>query len=81
MYAVIKTGGKQYRVEEGDRLRVEKIETATGDFAAAGFVAGQTIVDARRAMVMHEDGHAPVYYFERKEVRMDLLTPTDHASH
>lgn len=31
MYAVIKTGGKQYRVEEGDRLRVEKIETATGD--------------------------------------------------
>ena len=44
-------------------------------------VAGQTIVDARRAMVMHEDGHAPVYYFERKEVRMDLLTPTDHASH
>lgn len=31
MYAVIKTGGKQYRVEEGDRLRVEKIETPTGD--------------------------------------------------
>lgn len=31
MYAVIKTGGKQYRVEEGDLLKVEKIETATGD--------------------------------------------------
>lgn len=31
MYAVIKTGGKQYRVEEGDRLRVEKIETPTGE--------------------------------------------------
>ena len=31
MYAVIKTGGKQYRVEEGDRLRIEKIETATGE--------------------------------------------------
>ena len=25
MYAVIKTGGKQYRVSEGDRLRVEKL--------------------------------------------------------
>ncbi len=31
MYAVIKTGGKQYRVEQGDLLKVEKIEAATGD--------------------------------------------------
>lgn len=31
MYAVIKTGGKQYRVEEGDLLKVEKIETPTGE--------------------------------------------------
>jgi large subunit ribosomal protein L21 len=28
MYAVIRTGGKQYRVSEGDRLRVERL---TGD--------------------------------------------------
>ena len=27
MYAVIETGGKQYRVQEGDVLFVEKIET------------------------------------------------------
>lgn len=25
MYAVIRTGGKQYRVNEGDRLKVEKL--------------------------------------------------------
>jgi large subunit ribosomal protein L21 len=31
MYAVIKTGGKQYKVEEGDILRVEKIEAEKGD--------------------------------------------------
>ena len=31
MYAVIKTGGKQYRVEEGDVVRIEKIEVATGE--------------------------------------------------
>lgn len=31
MYAVIKTGGKQYRVSEGDRLRVEKLDGAVGD--------------------------------------------------
>ena len=31
MYAVIKTGGKQYRVAQGDTLRVEKLEGAEGD--------------------------------------------------
>ncbi len=31
MYAVFKTGGKQYRVEQGDRLRVEKLPGSVGD--------------------------------------------------
>jgi large subunit ribosomal protein L21 len=31
MYAVIKTGGKQYRVEAGDVLIVEKLDGAPGD--------------------------------------------------
>ncbi|RKQ95856.1 LSU ribosomal protein L21P [Kushneria sinocarnis] len=31
MYAVIKSGGKQYRVQEGERLRLEKLDVATGD--------------------------------------------------
>jgi len=31
MYAVIKTGGKQYRVSEGELLKVEKIEGNKGD--------------------------------------------------
>jgi large subunit ribosomal protein L21 len=30
MYAVIKTGGKQYRVSEGDTLRVEKLDGDVG---------------------------------------------------
>ena len=30
-YAVIKTGGKQYRVSVGDKLDVEKLEAAEGD--------------------------------------------------
>jgi large subunit ribosomal protein L21 len=30
MYAVIKTGGKQYRVSEGSRLRVEKLSGEAG---------------------------------------------------
>ena len=31
MYAVIETGGKQYRVQEGDSLFVEKLECQAGD--------------------------------------------------
>lgn len=30
MYAVIKTGGKQYRVSEGDRIRVETVTNGEG---------------------------------------------------
>jgi large subunit ribosomal protein L21 len=30
MYAVIQTGGKQYRVAQGDTLRVEKLAADTG---------------------------------------------------
>lgn len=31
MYAIIETGGKQYRVSEGDVIRVEKLEIADGE--------------------------------------------------
>lgn len=31
MYAIIETGGKQYRVQEGDILFIEKLEAADGD--------------------------------------------------
>lgn len=31
MYAVIKTGGKQYRVTEGETLKVEKLDVVAGE--------------------------------------------------
>jgi large subunit ribosomal protein L21 len=31
MYAVIETGGKQYRVAEGETVRVEKLPASAGD--------------------------------------------------
>lgn len=31
MYAVLKTGGKQYRVAVGDKIEVEKLPNAVGD--------------------------------------------------
>jgi uncharacterized protein (DUF427 family) len=41
-------------------------------------LGGETIVDSRHAMLLHEHGHLPIYYFPEDEVRMDLLEPTDH---
>jgi large subunit ribosomal protein L21 len=38
MYAVIKTGGKQYRVAAGDKLRVEKLAGNVGESITFGEV-------------------------------------------
>lgn len=46
MYAVIKSGGKQYRVSEGDRLRVEKLAGNVGDkleFSDVLMVGGEKV--------------------------------------
>lgn len=38
MYALIKTGGKQYKVQEGDVLRVEKLTGEVGSKVELGSV-------------------------------------------
>jgi len=38
MYAVIKTGGKQYRVSQGDVLKVEKLDGEVGASVEIGSV-------------------------------------------
>lgn len=42
---------------------------------------GETIVDSRRAKLLHETGHLPVYYFPEEDVRADFLEKTDHTTH
>ncbi len=46
MYAVIKTGGKQYRVAAGDKLKVEKLPGNVGDtvtFDQVLFLGGESV--------------------------------------
>ena len=31
MLAIIKTGGKQYKIEEGDKIKIEKLDGEVGD--------------------------------------------------
>lgn len=47
MYAIIKTGGKQYRVQKDDVLKIEKINAAAGDkitFDEVLVVGGDSLV-------------------------------------
>ncbi|MDP9441134.1 MAG: 50S ribosomal protein L21 [Actinomycetota bacterium] len=46
MYAVIKTGGKQYRVAEGERLEVERVtsEAEEVSFTPVLLVDGETVL-------------------------------------
>ncbi len=48
MYAVIRTGGKQYRVSKGDRLKIEKLD---------GDVGGKVAFDV---LMVGGDGEAKV---------------------
>ncbi len=52
MYAVIKTGGKQYRVTEGQQLEVEKLGVAEGEVSLTPvlLVDGDTVVSAPDAL-------------------------------
>ena len=38
MYAIIETGGKQYTIKQGDKVRVEKLSGNTGDAVTIGTV-------------------------------------------
>ena len=42
---------------------------------------GITIADSNKAVLYRESRLAPVYYFPRSDVRMDLLRRTNHRSH
>jgi large subunit ribosomal protein L21 len=48
MYAIVKTGGKQYRVEQGQSLLVERLPVEDGGSVALDpllYVDGSTVVD------------------------------------
>lgn len=78
MYAVIETGGKQYRVLEGDTVYVEKLEAAEGDEISFdkvlavgkddGLVTGSPYVDGAKvsAKVMKNGKGRKILVFKYK---------------
>jgi large subunit ribosomal protein L21 len=47
MYAVVKTGGKQYRVAEGQRLDIERVPGETVTFEPVLVVDGSDVLSTR----------------------------------
>lgn len=43
--------------------------------------AGAVIADSAAAVRCEETGHGPVHYFPAKDVRLDLLRPTEHKTY
>jgi uncharacterized protein (DUF427 family) len=44
-------------------------------------VGGETIADSSAAMLLHESGHQPIYYFPPEDVLADVLEPDDRHTH
>lgn len=79
MYAIIKTGGKQYRVQPGDVLRVEKMECELGseleltDVLMVGgdqtLVGSPNVKDAKVTVVVTNLQRGPKVIFFKKKRR------------
>ena len=58
MFAVVRTGGKQYRVAAGDKIAVEKLAGEAGDTVTLGDVLlageGESLADAAKVTVSAE---------------------------
>jgi large subunit ribosomal protein L21 len=79
MYAVIRTGGKQYRVAEGDVLRIEKIIGDVGADVSFDEVLllggsdapkiGQPLVSGAKVAgkILAQDKHKKVLHFRKEK--------------
>jgi large subunit ribosomal protein L21 len=84
MYAVIKTGGKQYRVKQGDLLKVEKLEQEIGAKIAlevllvgegAEVKVGAPLLDGAKveAEIVSHGKHRKLWHFRTQEEGWDRI--------
>ena len=78
MYAIIATGGKQYKVSEGDVIKVEKLDVEAGNIVSFDQVSavgdetlevGGDVANATVAATVMEQGRGKkviVYKYKRK---------------
>ncbi|MCB2182747.1 MAG: 50S ribosomal protein L21 [Desulfobulbaceae bacterium] len=79
MYAIIRTGGKQYQVAAGERLRVEKLAGEVGETVELDDVllvadgedikVGQPVIDGAKvtAQIVEQDKDKKIIVFKKKK--------------
>lgn len=89
MYAIVRTGGKQYQVACGDQLRVEKLEGNVGDTIELGEVLmvvdgeqvkiGQPVLETAKVVAkIAEQGRAKKVIVFRKKRRKGFQVKKGH---
>jgi len=88
MYAVIKTGGKQYRVQEGDVVRIEKLNADIGSKVTfddvlmvgegAEIKAGADVAKAKVTAVITEAGRGQKVVIFKKRRRKNYVLTKGH---
>lgn len=88
MYAIIRAGGKQYRVQPGDVLRIEKVDADLGaeldltDVLAIGgdqlLVGEPTVKNAKVTVVVTNQRKAPKIIIFKKKRRQGYRRLTGH---
>jgi len=78
MYAILRTGGKQYQVASGDQVRVEKLQGNVGDTLELDdvlmvvdndkTVVGQPVIEGAKvtATISEQGKHQKIKVFKRK---------------
>lgn len=78
MYAIVRTGGKQYQVSSGDQVRVEKLPGSVGEKLEleevllveneGAITVGQPVVDGAKvvATIAEQGKHRKIKVFKKK---------------
>ena len=88
MYAIIKTGGKQYTVQVGDEIFVEKLDVEAGekvDFTSVlavsteeGLQLGDAVANAKVVASVVKNGKAPKVIIFKFKAKKDYRKKQGH---
>jgi large subunit ribosomal protein L21 len=91
MYAIIRTGGKQYRVRQGDRITIERLEATEGDTLtlddvllvsddSGTKVGAPTVAGASVTALVEAQSRAPkvTYYDFKNKTRRERMVGHKH---
>ena len=92
MYAVVRTGGKQYRVEEGRTVKVERLAGEVGDAVeigdvllmddGSGVTVGAPTIDGARVLgTIAEQGRSKKVIVFRYKAKTRYRKKTGHRQH